>query len=1073
MIAMAAACSRSFAQTTAFTYQGSLANGGLPANGSYDLTFTLFSTNAGGAAIAGPVTNSATAVSNGLFTVTIDFGAGVFNGGNDWLEIAVQTNGGSGFTTLAPRQQITPTPYAIYSANAGSALTATTATTAGSSTTATSATSATSATTATTANNFSGSLAGDVTGTQTATAVSAVGGQPAASVASGAAAANAATNANNPNTIVQRDASGNFNAGTITATSFNGNGGALTNLNASQLTGGTIPTGILTSGATNLPGHLLVVTGGTRQITYNGQSLTNIQGSNVVGAVTLAASATTATIANSATTATTANNFSGSLAGDVTGTQTATVVSAVGGQPAASIASGAAAANAATNANNPNTIVQRDASGNFIASTITATSFNGNGGALTNLNASQLTGGTIPTGVLTSGTTNLPGHLLVVTGGSRQITYNGQSLTNIQGSNVVGAVTLAATATTATSANSATTATTANNFSGSLAGDVTGTQTATVVSAVGGQPAASVASGASAANAATNANNPNTIVQRDASGNFIAGTITANLAGNATTATTATNVTGNIADSQLSGNVALLNGTNVFSGTNSFNGPVIITNGASQFSGTFNGTVIGNVTVTNNYTNFSGSLNGDVTGTQVATVVSTVGGQSAASVASGAAAANAATSANTPNTIVQRDASGNFSAGAITAASFSGNGGALTNLNASQLTSGIVASGLLPSNVALLNGTNTFTGPIAVSNGVVLWGISNYIFSPASSAQDSPVLGNGGGVWATVPIPYFAPYASNGNGMAFDIMTTGNSYTNPIPAWIDVCDEDIRLGLDYTNFIVATLRIDPVNGYVNVGEKAVGLGTNQILPTVIAAIDSNGTGGNVGINHIPDDWFTVRNSSTHEGGASIENTASGAFAFTKLAIRNAFQDTANGMEIDSFSPGYSPQNIYINSLAAIQTESETTNGLDIITISPAAHIKLYSGGFTAANKVMDAQSNLVTFPVSISAPTNKAAFSTLTQSIALGSTFTNLTGGRADFVGQVTFNGSATGNPILVISNLTTGLVITNGIPVVSGTAMQGIVFPDTSPNDICEAIDASTGTGASISFVQGWWIVK
>ena len=51
---------------------------------------------------------------------------------------------------------------------------------------------------------------------------------------------------------------------------------------------------------------------------------------------------------------------------------------------------------------------------------------------------------------------------------------------------------------------------------------------------------------------------------------------------------------------------------------------------------------------------------GDVTGTQAATVVSTVGGQTAANVASATLAANAATNANTANTIVKRDASGNL-----------------------------------------------------------------------------------------------------------------------------------------------------------------------------------------------------------------------------------------------------------------------------------------------------------------------------------------------------------------------------------------------------------------------------
>ena len=107
--------STAFPQGTAFTYQGRLNDGGALANGTYGLTFTLFATDASGAAIAGPVTNSATAVSNGLFMTTIDFGPGVFNGStNLWLEIGVRANGGGAFTNLVPRQQITPAPYAIF-----------------------------------------------------------------------------------------------------------------------------------------------------------------------------------------------------------------------------------------------------------------------------------------------------------------------------------------------------------------------------------------------------------------------------------------------------------------------------------------------------------------------------------------------------------------------------------------------------------------------------------------------------------------------------------------------------------------------------------------------------------------------------------------------------------------------------------------------------------------------------------------------------------------------------------------------------------------------------------------------
>ena len=118
------------AQGTAFTYQGRLLSNGSPANGSYELAFTLYATNANGVPVAGPVTNAAVAVTNGLFTALVDFGSGVFTGTSNWLELAVGTNGANSFNPLAPRQQLTPTPYALYATKAASAATATTATTA-------------------------------------------------------------------------------------------------------------------------------------------------------------------------------------------------------------------------------------------------------------------------------------------------------------------------------------------------------------------------------------------------------------------------------------------------------------------------------------------------------------------------------------------------------------------------------------------------------------------------------------------------------------------------------------------------------------------------------------------------------------------------------------------------------------------------------------------------------------------------------------------------------------------------------------------------------------------------------
>jgi hypothetical protein len=108
-----------FAQGTAFTYQGQLTDNGNPANGSYDLTFAVFDALTIGTQVSSTVTNGATSVSNGQFTVTLDFGPGVFTGDRRWLEIGVSTNGSGGaFTTLTPRQAITPTPYAILASTA-------------------------------------------------------------------------------------------------------------------------------------------------------------------------------------------------------------------------------------------------------------------------------------------------------------------------------------------------------------------------------------------------------------------------------------------------------------------------------------------------------------------------------------------------------------------------------------------------------------------------------------------------------------------------------------------------------------------------------------------------------------------------------------------------------------------------------------------------------------------------------------------------------------------------------------------------------------------------------------------
>ena len=265
-------------------------------------------------------------------------------------------------------------------------------------------------------------------------------------------------------------------------------------------------------------------------------------------------------------------------------------------------------------------------------------------------------------------------------------------------------------------AQSAVTADRANlvaNFTGELSGDVTGNQRTTVVTRVGGASAAAIAAGVNAANAATSANTPGSIVQRDAGGNFSAGTVTGTFSGSGAglTGLNAGNIaSGTLADGRLSIRVPLLNANQTFNGANTFAGVARLTNPGNLLAGKHlgDGSGLSNLVVVS-VGSFTGLLEGDVEGSQKATVVTRIGGASAAAVASGANAANAATSANVPGTTVQRDAGGNFSAGTITGV-FSGSGTALTGLDAGNVASGTLADGRLSSNVPLLNADQTFSG---------------------------------------------------------------------------------------------------------------------------------------------------------------------------------------------------------------------------------------------------------------------------------------------------------------------------------------------------------------------------
>lgn len=103
---------RAQALTPAFTYQGELRSNGSPANTSFDMQFRLYTAEAGGSQIGPLVTRLAVPVSDGLFSVPLDFGSSQFAGDRQWLEIAIRPTGSGVYETLSPRTEVTAAPYA-------------------------------------------------------------------------------------------------------------------------------------------------------------------------------------------------------------------------------------------------------------------------------------------------------------------------------------------------------------------------------------------------------------------------------------------------------------------------------------------------------------------------------------------------------------------------------------------------------------------------------------------------------------------------------------------------------------------------------------------------------------------------------------------------------------------------------------------------------------------------------------------------------------------------------------------------------------------------------------------------
>ncbi len=180
-----------------------------------------------------------------------------------------------------------------------------------------------------------------------------------------------ASEANGASTIVSRDSSGSFEVNLVNAVSLSGNAATVTNINASNIASGTIANARTTASSSN-GASTIVLRGASGEFAAGAITGTSFSGNGSALTAINASAITTGTLDNARTNATSANGAS--------------------------------------------TLVVRDANGSFAGNVITGTtgtftSVSGNGVALTAINASNISSGTVPTARLATGTANASTYL--------------------------------------------------------------------------------------------------------------------------------------------------------------------------------------------------------------------------------------------------------------------------------------------------------------------------------------------------------------------------------------------------------------------------------------------------------------------------------------------------------------------------------------------------------------------------------------------------------------------------------------------------------------------------------------
>jgi hypothetical protein len=317
----------------------------------------------------------------------------------------------------------------------------------------------------------------------------------------------------------------------------------------------------------------------------------------------------------------------------------------------------------------------------------------------------------------------------------------------------------------------------------------------------------------------------------------------------------------------------------------------------------------------------------------------------ASSISSGtiANARTTASSSNGASTIVQRDASGDFSTNVITANSYSGSGANLTSLNASSISSGVIgnayttasssngantivqrdASGNFTANVITadgssitsINAANISSGTLGVARGgtgAATLDANNVILGNGTSAVQFVAPGTNGNVLTSNGTTWTSAAAGGGGGsfVFLGSATASNSvvdftgldtstYNSFFISYTDVRANGFNCRL-YPNGVIATTGI---YGYGNTALTNTAFNTNTFLygATSIPIDGLNASSANLGrtgyLYLYPAGGYS--NIISQNTGISGATSAQGSYAFGYVNNTNA----ANGIRFLNTSAG--------------------------------------------------------------------------------------------------------------------------------------------------------------------------